>query len=62
MCLEAVYVRVAQYTILHPSVAQPTPRTIARETPVSNDGERGGEHAPVERERGAKVRCEAILR
>ena len=35
---------------------------ITREAPVCDNGERGGEHATIERERSAKVRCKALPR
>ena len=62
MRLEAAHERVAQHSVPRPSVAQPAPRTIARETPVRRDGQRSSEHTRVERERGPEVRCEAVLR
>ena len=65
MRLEAAHVpvRAAQYTVPRSSVAQPAPRAmITREAPVCDNGERGGEHATIERERGAEVRCEEVPR
>ena len=59
--LEAAYVRAAQYTVPRLFVVQLSPCAIAREAPVCNNGERAGEHAPVERKHGAKVRGEAVL-
>ena len=62
MRLEAVHVRAAQYTVPRPSVAQLAPRSITREAPVCDNGERASEHATIERDRGAEVRCEAVVR